>query len=151
MQGLFALIELAQFAQRCISGNLVSCISYKIQRGKSLKNIASWIQSRVKCIMESPLASIVRSTRDYNNHSYGDLDFETPSQLKNVESLMRSLASLSAVLDEQKDENNSLSNQNIPLRKLMDSWDEFRSNLNNASSNSSNDDSNVNLVINLDD
>ena len=161
VQGLFALIELAQFAQRCISGNFVSCILDKIQRGKSLKNIASWIQSRVKCIMESPLASIVRSTRDYrgsdynsrdyNNHSYDDLDFETPSQLKNVESLMRSLASLSAVLDEQKDENNSLSNQNIPLRKLKDSWDEFRSNLNNASNNSSNGDSNVNLVINLDD
>ena len=161
VQGLFALIELAQFAQRCISGNFVSCILDKIQRGKSLKNIASWIQSRVKCIMESPLASIVRSTRDYggsdyvardyNNHSYGDLDFETPSQLKNVESLMRSLASLSAVLDEQKDENNSLSNQNIPLRKLMDSWNEFRSNLNSASNNSSNCDSNVNVVINLDD
>ena len=156
VQGLFALIELAQFAQHCISGNLVSCISYKIQRGKSLKNIAFWLQSRVKCIMESPLASIVRSsrdyvTRDYNNHSYGDCEFETPSQLKNVESLMRSLASLSAVLDEQKDENNSLSNQNIPLRKLKDSWDEFRSNLNNASNNSSNGDSNVNLVINLDD
>ena len=161
VQGLFALIELAQFAQRCISGNFVSCILDKIQRGKSLKNIASWIQSRVKCIMESPLASIVRSTRDYggsdygardyNNHSYGDLDFETPSQLKNVESLMRSLASLSAVLDEQKDENNSLSNQNIPLRKLMDSWNEFRSNLNSASNNSSNGDSNVNVVINLDD
>ncbi len=161
VQGLFALIELAQFAQRCISGNLVSCISYKIQRGKSLKNIAFWMQSRVKCIMESPLASIVRNTRDYstrdyatrdyNNHSYGDLEFETPSQLKNVESLMRSLASLSAVLDEQKDENNSLSNQNIPLRKLKDSWDEFRSNLNNASNNNTNGDSNVNLVINLDD
>ncbi len=161
VQGLFALIELAQFAQRCISGNFVSCILDKIQRGKSLKNIAAWIQSRVKCIMESPLASIVRSTRDYggsdygtrdyNNHSYGDLDFETPSQLKNVESLMRSLASLSAVLDEQKDENNSLSNQNIPLRKFMDSWNEFRSNLNSASSNSSNCDSNVNVVINLDD
>lgn len=161
VQGLFALIELSQFAQRCISGNFVSCILDKIQRGKSLKNIAAWIQSRVKCIMESPLASIVRSTRDYggsdygtrdyNNHSYGDLDFETPSQLKNVESLMRSLASLSAVLDEQKDENNSLSNQNIPLRKLMDSWNEFRSNLNSASSNSSNCDSNVNVVINLDD
>ncbi|MFU0537269.1 PD-(D/E)XK nuclease family protein [Gardnerella greenwoodii] len=161
VQGLFAFIELAQFAQRCISGNFVSCILGKIQRGKSLKNIAFWIQSRVKCIMESPLASIVRSTRDYgtrdygardyNNHSYGDLDFETPSQLKNVESLMRSLASLSAVLDEQKDENNSLSNQNIPLRKLMDSWNEFRSNLNSASNNSSNGDSNVNVVINLDD
>lgn len=161
VQGLFALIELAQFAQRCISGNLVSCISYKIQRGKSLKNIAFWMQSRVKCIMESPLASIVRNTRDYstrdyatrdyNNHSYGDLEFETPSQLKNVESLMRSLASLSAVLDEQKDENDSLSNQNIPLRKLKDSWDEFRSNLNNASNNNTNGDSNVNLVINLDD
>lgn len=161
VQGLFALIELAQFAQRCISGNFVSCILDKIQRDKSLKNIAAWIQSRVKCIMESPLASIVRSTRDYggsdynscdyNNHSYGDLDFETPSQLKNVESLMRSLASLSAVLDEQKDENNSFSNQNIPLRKLMDSWNEFRSNLNSASNNSSNGDSNVNVVINLDD
>ena len=145
VQGLFALIELAQFVQRCIAGNFTACVVEQIQRGSSLQHIASWVQSCVKHIMDSPLASIVR-----NNSADGNGDLETPAQLKNVESLMRSLASLSAVLDEQKDENNELSNHNIPLRKLMDSWDEFKSNLKNASHNSSHDDSHGNVVINLD-
>ena len=53
VQGLFALIELAQFAQHGFSG-----IVEQVKHGRSLQNLASWVRLRVQNIMDLSLIHI---------------------------------------------------------------------------------------------
>ena len=125
VQGLFALIELAQFAQYGFSG-----IVEQVKHGRSLQNLASWVRLRVQNIMDSPLSSITKSDSGF----YGDLDVEIPAKLYSVDSLMRSLSSLSAVLIEQNGEKNKSFESNAPLRNLVHNWDLLQNSLHNAQS-----------------
>lgn len=125
VQGLFALIELAQFAQHGFSG-----IVEQVKHGRSLQNLASWVRLRVQNIMDSPLSSITKSDSGF----YGDLDVEIPAKLYSVDSLMRSLSSLSAVLIEKNCENNKSFESNAPLRNLVHNWDLLQNSLHNAQS-----------------
>lgn len=125
VQGLFALIELAQFAQHGFSG-----IVEQVKHGRSLQNLASWVRLRVQNIMDSPLSAITKSDSGF----YGNLDVEIPAKLYSVDSLMRSLSSLSAVLIEQNGEKNKNFESNAPLQNLVHNWDLLQNSLHDAQS-----------------
>lgn len=89
VQGLFSLIELAQLFKNGFSG-----IAKQVSNGRSLQNMAFFVRSCFMNIMNSPLSAISRVDSGFSKN--GDAD--SPAQLHIVESLMRSLASLSKVL-----------------------------------------------------
>lgn len=132
VQGLFALMELAYAVQRGMSG-IVSRLSVVNNAGDllrpessatsatsaNLSSLASWVRSRVNLIMESPLASVHCADMGLLNSTGAEI----PAKLGTVEALLRSLASLAAVI-----ESDALA-QNSPLLSLMQLWDDVRAKL----------------------
>lgn len=135
VQGLFALMELAYAVQRGMSG-IVSRLSVGNNAGDllrpessatsvtsatsaNLSSLALWVRSRVNLIMESPLASVHCADMGLLNSTGAEI----PAKLGTVEALLRSLASLAAVI-----ESDALA-QNSPLLSLMQLWDDVRTKL----------------------
>lgn len=132
VQGLFALMELAYAVQRGMSG-IVSRLSVVNNAGDllrpessatsatsaNLSSLASWVRSRVNLIMESPLASVHCADMGLLNSTGAEI----PAKLGTVEALLRSLASLAAVI-----ESDALA-QSSPLLSLMQLWDDVRAKL----------------------
>lgn len=132
VQGLFALMELAYAVQRGMSG-IVSRLSVVNNAGDllrpessatsatsaNLSSLALWVRSRVNLIMESPLASVHCADMGLLNSTGAEI----PAKLGTVEALLRSLASLAAVI-----ESDALA-QNSPLLSLMQLWDDVRAKL----------------------
>ena len=132
VQGLFALMELAYAVQRGMSG-IVSRLSVGNNAGDllrpessatsatsaNLSSLALWVRSRVNLIMESPLASVHCADMGLLNSTGAEI----PAKLGTVEALLRSLASLAAVI-----ESDALA-QSSPLLSLMQLWDDVRAKL----------------------
>ncbi|RFD80385.1 helicase [Gardnerella vaginalis] len=135
VQGLFALMELAYAVQRGMSG-IVSRLSVGNNAGDllrsessvtsatsatsaNLSSLALWVRSRVNLIMESPLASVHCADMGLLNSAGAEI----PAKLGTVEALLRSLASLAAVI-----ESDALA-QSSPLLSLMQLWDDVRAKL----------------------
>lgn len=132
VQGLFALMELAYAVQRGMSG-IVSRLSVVNNAGDllrpessatsatsaNLSSLALWVRSRVNLIMESPLASVHCADMGLLNSTGAEI----PAKLGTVEALLRSLASLAAVI-----ESDALA-QSSPLLSLMQLWDDVRAKL----------------------
>lgn len=126
VQGLFALMELAYAVQRGMNG-IVSRLSVVNNAGDllrsatsaNLSSLALWVRSRVNLIMESPLASVHCADMGLLNSAGAEI----PAKLGTVEALLRSLASLAAVI-----ESDALA-QSSPLLSLMQLWDDVRAKL----------------------
>ena len=129
VQGLFALMELAYAVQRGMSG-IVSRLSVGNNAGDllrpessatsaNLSSLALWVRSRVNLIMGSPLASVHCADMGLLNSTGAEI----PAKLGTVEALLRSLASLAAVI-----ESDALA-QSSPLLSLMQLWDDVRAKL----------------------
>lgn len=129
VQGLFALMELAYAVQRGMSG-IVSRLSVGNNAGDllrlessatsaNLSTLALWVRSRVNLIMGSPLASVHCADMGLLNSTGAEI----PAKLGTVEALLRSLASLAAVI-----ESDALA-QSSPLLSLMQLWDDVRAKL----------------------
>ena len=135
VQGLFALMELAYAVQRGMSGIVSrlsvgnnaddllrpesSATSATSATSANLSSLASWVRSRVNLIMESPLASVHCADMGLLNSTGAEI----PAKLGTVEALLRSLASLAAVI-----ESDALA-QSSPLLSLMQLWDDVRAKL----------------------
>ena len=144
VQGLFAMIELAQLSLRGLDD-----ISHDISVGTlTMREVASYVRSRFVSIMNSPLVqsdnrdlysnsdslgnsnSLDSSNSKYSKYSNSDFDRveisasnyirETPMNINSVEILMRSISSLQAVVNVNHGDNSEYDSS--PLRVIVDQW-----------------------------
>lgn len=98
IKALFAIIELAQFSQKSVDD-----LAKNVHSGNyTLYSIAHFVRSRIKTVLESPLVD----SGDYNC-----------ADLAAVDSLMRSICSLSEVISDA-----NANSANSPLSKLIEQW-----------------------------
>lgn len=122
VQGLFAMIELAQLSLRGLDD-----ISHDISVGTlTMREVASYVRSRFVSIMNSPL--VQSDNRDlYSNSDFDRVEIsasnyirETPMNINSVEILMRSISSLQAVVNVNHGDNSEYDSS--PLRVIVDQW-----------------------------
>lgn len=103
IKALFAIIELAQFSQKSVDD-----LAKSVHSGNyTLYSIAHFVRSRVKTVLESPLVD----SGDYNC-----------ADLAAVDSLMRSICSLSEVISGTNANSANANGANSPLSNLIDQW-----------------------------
>lgn len=141
VQGLFAMIELAQLSLRGLDD-----ISHDISVGTlTMREVASYVRSRFVYIMNSPLVqsdnrdlysnsgslgssnSSGSSNSKYSNTDSDSVEIsesnyirETPMNINSVEILMRSISSLQAVVNVNHGDNSEYDSS--PLRVIVDQW-----------------------------
>ena len=108
VQGLFAMIELAELKRRGIAASSID-----------MHEAGAYIRSRVRLIMDSPLITTTG---------------ERPARLSEVESAMNALGSLAAVLDGGSDASNgssatdaiaSVTSDKALLPRLLSDWNDY--------------------------
>lgn len=110
VKALFAIIELAQFSQKSVDDLAKSVILGDY----TLYSIAHFVRSRIKTVLESPLVD----SGDYNC-----------ADLAAIDSLMRSICSLSEVILGENANGENANGANSPLRALTEQWQALSSRL----------------------
>lgn len=126
VQGLFALIELAELKRRTIAAS-----------GMDPQAAGSYIRSRVALIMASPLITVGGDKRHEGR----------PARLASVESAMHALTSLAEIVDDDKIRTQDSTNmaktnveQQSSLPRLMADWHEYMAKYHAVSNDGQHDD-----------
>ncbi|WP_241218810.1 PD-(D/E)XK nuclease family protein [Bifidobacterium dolichotidis] len=114
VQGLFAIIELAQMRQRGIAHS-----------GMTPRQAAGWVRSRVRMIADSPLIDAASDTNS-------SLHMSRPLRLESIESAMRALDSLSTVIASEDSESEQSSSV---LTSLQQDWTDLAAQFNEVQQN----------------
>lgn len=105
VQGLFALLELADLRNRAFADNDLN-----------LQQTAAYVRSRVATLMGCPLISIGGGR---NHEGY-------PARLASIESAMNALASLSSIVNDDSDPELHMSHT---LQDLLQGWEQLRAHM----------------------